>query len=152
QGNTNTGGRYHPDTNSWEATSLNSAPSPRWLHTAVWTGTEMIIWGGYALRISSAGGRYNPDTDSWTSSGNNGAPSARVSHTAVWTGSEMIAWGGTDEVFYNGLNNGGAYNPPIDAWTAVDTINAPAARFNHTAVWTGSEMIIWGGAGDSQYI
>jgi hypothetical protein len=23
--------------------------------------------------------------------------------------------------------------------------NAPAARMNHTAVWTGTEMLIWGG-------
>ena len=33
-----------------------------------------------------------------------------------------------------------------DTWTATSTTNAPAARFDHTAVWTGSEMIVWGGA------
>ena len=32
-----------------------------------------------------------------------------------------------------------------DTWTATSTTNAPAARSRHTAVWTGSEMIIWGG-------
>src|SRR5206468_13109812 len=36
-----------------------------------------------------------------------------------------------------------------DTWTATSTTNAPAARFGHTAVWTGSEMIIWGGQDDS---
>src|SRR5882724_4064751 len=33
-----------------------------------------------------------------------------------------------------------------DSWTATST-SAPAARDTHTAVWTGSEMIVWGGAG-----
>ena len=34
-----------------------------------------------------------------------------------------------------------------DTWTATSTTNAPIARGEHTAVWTGSEMIVWGGAG-----
>src|SRR5437870_3030856 len=33
-----------------------------------------------------------------------------------------------------------------DTWTATSTTNAPTARSGHTAVWTGSEMIVWGGA------
>ena len=32
-----------------------------------------------------------------------------------------------------------------DTWTATSTTNAPSARPGHTAVWTGSEMIVWGG-------
>ena len=36
----------------------------------------------------------------------------------------------------------------IDNWTATSTPNAPTARFLHTAVWTGSEMIVWGGANE----
>ena len=32
-----------------------------------------------------------------------------------------------------------------DTWTATSTSNAPSARAGHTAVWTGSEMIVWGG-------
>jgi hypothetical protein len=30
----------------------------------------------------------------------------------------------------------------------VTTTGAPAARNGHTAVWTGGEMIVWGGSGD----
>jgi hypothetical protein len=36
-----------------------------------------------------------------------------------------------------------------DTWTPTSTTNAPTARGGHTAVWTGSEMIIWGGTSDS---
>src|SRR5947208_13421967 len=31
-----------------------------------------------------------------------------------------------------------------DTWTLISTTNAPSARAGHTAVWTGSEMIVWG--------
>ena len=30
-----------------------------------------------------------------------------------------------------------------DTWTTTGTTNAPNGRSNHTAVWTGSEMIVW---------
>ena len=48
------------------------------------------------------------------------------------------------------LNTGGRYNPSTDSWTATSTTNAPAARVDHTAVWTGSEMIVWGGSDGRQ--
>ena len=63
----NTGGRYNPSTDSWTATSTTNAPSGRNYHTAVWTGSEMIVWGGLMARTTlNTGGRYNPSTDSWT--------------------------------------------------------------------------------------
>src|SRR5438309_2119391 len=34
---------------------------------------------------------------------------------------------------------------PGDRWRPFDAARAPSAREGHTAVWTGSEMIIWGG-------
>ena len=65
----NTGGRYNPSTDSWTATSTTNAPAGRDGHTAVWTGSEMIVWGGHIDGSSyylNTGGRYNPSTDSWT--------------------------------------------------------------------------------------
>ena len=35
--------------------------------------------------------------------------------------------------------------PCTHAWTPTSTTNAPEGRQNHTAVWTGTEMIVWGG-------
>jgi N-acetylneuraminic acid mutarotase len=89
----NTGGRYNPNTDTWTATSTTGAPTVRYIHTAVWTGTEMIIWGGGGNLIVNTGGRYNPATDGWTATSTTNAPTGRDSHTAVWTGSEMIVWG-----------------------------------------------------------
>jgi hypothetical protein len=128
----------------WTPTTLTDAPDARSGQTAVWTGSEMIIWGGDNGTFDvNTGGRYNPTTNSWTATTTTNAPQARVLHTAVWTGSEMIVWGG-----YNGnsaVNTGGRYNPITDSWTDTSTTNAPDARFSQTAVWTGSEMIVWGG-------
>jgi N-acetylneuraminic acid mutarotase len=140
---TNTGGRYNPTTNSWTATSTINAPSPRVGHAAVWTGGEVIVWGGSGANYFNTGGRYNPNTDSWTATSTTNAPAARYGAAAIWTGSEMVVWGGTDEL--TGLNTGGRYNPSANSWSATSTSNAPVGRYEHTAIWTGSEMIVWGG-------
>jgi N-acetylneuraminic acid mutarotase len=125
---------------TWTATSTANAPSARAFQKAVWTGSEMIVWGGQDdANLFNTGGKYSPSTDSWTPTTTANAPSARSGHTAVWTGSEMIIWGG------NADNTGGKYNPATNSWIATSIANAPTGRGNHTAVWTGSEMIVWGG-------
>jgi hypothetical protein len=147
--NFNTGGRYDPSTDTWAPTSTNDAPEARRFHTAVWTGSEMIVWGGVNQSgdVLRTGGRYNPSTDSWTATSITNAPSARFVHTAVWTGSEMIVWGGVSSPFVPPLNTGGRYDPSTNSWTATSTTDAPSGRAEHTAVWTDSEMIVWGGQG-----
>jgi N-acetylneuraminic acid mutarotase len=145
----NTGGRYIPSTDSWTATNTINAPDARGSHTAVWTGSEMIVWGGSGPTNLNTGGRYNPIADSWTATSIANAPDARSSHTAVWTGSEMIVWGGSGGT---NVNTGGRYNPGTDSWTATSTTNAPDARSDHTAVWAGSEMIVWGGHDDHFFL
>ena len=81
---------------TWTPTSVTNAPNGRDSHTAVWTGTEMIVWGGHVADNNdfNTGGRYNPSTDSWTPTSTVNAPEARVGQTAIWTGTEMIVWGG----------------------------------------------------------
>ena len=58
----------------------------------------------------------------------------------------MIAWGGTN--MQKQFNTGGRYNPGTDNWTNTATSNAPERRAYHTAVWSGSEMLVWGGLND----
>ncbi len=143
----NTGGRYNPATNSWTATSIANAPTGRWNHTAVWTGSEMIVWGGFDLVgfLLNSGGKYDPNTNSWTSTSTSNAPDPRTGHTAAWTGSEMIVWGGYDYINSIYFNTGGRYNPTTNTWVSTSTTSAPAGRYGHTAIWTGSQMIVWGG-------
>jgi hypothetical protein len=151
--------RYSPATDTWTQASQTGAPEIRNC-TAVWTGTEMILWGGETLGENhrydrtNLGGRYDPVADSWlpTSTGPD-VPFARDDHVAVWTGTEMIVWGG-DTTALNLVNTGGRYDPSSDTWTPTSVgANVPAARAFHTAVWSGAEMIIWGGeiANGSEY-
>ena len=131
---------------SWTATTTSHAPTGRTSFTAIWTGTEMIVWGGRGINMLNTGSRYTASTDSWTATSIINVPVARDAHTAVWTGSEMIVWGGADESFHV-LNTGGKYNPVANTWIATSTVNAPTARAAHTAVWSGTEMIVWAGNG-----
>jgi N-acetylneuraminic acid mutarotase len=142
------GGKYNPVTDSWSPTTLTGAPQARENHTAIWTGTEMIIWGGQDNNFNElqTGGRYNPSSNTWLSTNTNGAPSARTDHTAVWTGNRMVIWGGGSNTGgLTGVNTGGLYNPITDSWTDTETTGAPSGRIFHSAVWTGTEMIVWGG-------
>jgi Putative Ig domain len=143
-----TGGRYDPSTDSWQPTSIGTnVPVARRNHTAVWTGQEMLIWGGlYGDYGTSTGGRYNPLLDTWLPTSNLNSPEFRFDHSAVWTGSEMIIWGGRfSEIFLSTTNTGARYDPVSDTWQATPTVGSPLYRNEHTAVWTGTEMIIWSG-------
>lgn len=142
-----TGGRYEPVTDSWVLIG-NGSITPRYYHTAVWTGTEMIIWGGndgFDFYDLNSGGIYDPATNSWTSTNEADAPTVRKLHTAVWSGSEMIVWGGSSSQSGSYFKTGGRYNPSTDSWTPTDVSQAPTGRDQHTAIWTGTQMVIFGG-------
>lgn len=119
--------------NSWTAISTEGAPSAREHHAAIWTGSEMIIWGGVGQsgEYLDTGGRYDPATDTWAPVSAVDAPVPIAHPVAVWTGTEMIVWGGNQV-------GGGRYDPATDTWTAVSTLDAPRSG---PAVWTGTEMI-----------
>jgi len=59
----------------------------------------------------------------------------------------MIIWGGAeDELSFSGASfeDGAAYDPQLDVWREIAA--APLSRRSgHVAVWTGSEMLVWGG-------
>jgi N-acetylneuraminic acid mutarotase len=152
-------GRYSPATHQWASVNFAAPniPRQRARHAMVWTGSEMILWGGYGGAYGSVnnsvladGGRYQPATDTWVSlpAGMPGAPSARENHTAVWTGSEMIVWGGQSGASDRG--DGARFNPATGTWTPLPASlpQTPSARKEHTAIWTGAEMIVWGGIVD----
>ena len=146
---------YDPATDTWSGTtSLVNAPSLRLPTRVVWTGKEMIVWGGLTALGGTplnTGARYNPATDTWAPMSTVGAPDARFSFAAVWSGTRMIVWGG-DSGGFSYKNTGGLYDPETDTWTGATTlVNAPSPRGNLSAVWTGSRMILWGGENPSKF-
>jgi hypothetical protein len=144
------GARYNPTTDMWRPISAIGAPAPRFQHLAVWTGTEMVIWGGIPSSTVDVpvmdAARYNPTTDTWTPMSLEGAPVPLVRPDAVWTGSEFIVWGapyarpGTRRgpLTYVGTR----YNLATDRWQPLPS--APPGTFWSMLVWTGSELIAWG--------
>ena len=111
------------------------APVGCYYHTAVWTGSKMIVWGGAtATARLNTGGLYDPATDSWAATTLTSAPTARTGHTAVWTGDRMIVWGGlSGTMFYA---TGARYDPVANTWSAtpVPGTTILTVRAEHTAV------------------
>jgi len=140
----NSGARFDPVLDTWTPTSLAGAPSPRSAN-AVWTGSVMVVWGGKA---DKSGGRYDPISDSWAPTTTTGAPGC-ISDPMAWTGSRVFVWGISSDSPVGNCGGtqtaGGLYDATADTWTTISSANAPSLRFGHTAVWTGSQAVVYGG-------
>src|SRR5205823_13209927 len=117
------GARYDPATDHWSPVSTNGAPPAARDPHFIWTGREMIVWGGLDSESATldSGGRYDPSADSWKTLSPANTPTSRVGGIAAWTGQEMLVWGG---VTYSSagaaaLNDGGRYSPECDKWTPL---------------------------------
>lgn len=147
----NSGGVYDPTNHSWSPVSQTGAPSPRHSHQAVWTGSKMIIWGGFGDgAVATGGGMYDPATDTWSAIPSAGEPTPRIRFSALWNDSKMFVFGGLANNI--AISKGAAFDPATSTWTNLPTSGQPSSRFNHTALWTGDRMIIWGGQDYSDWL
>lgn len=132
----------------WTPTSTVGGPTARAKHTAVWTGSRMIIWGGLSAEmagVTATGALYDPTTDTWTPTSMVNAPSPRHSHAAAWIGTRMLVWGGHSETAFT--NSGALYDPTTDTWTPMTQAGAPAGRTSFASTWTGNRFVVFGGLG-----
>jgi hypothetical protein len=153
---TNAGGVYDPAMDTWRPTTTTGAPAARMSHSAVWTGSVMIVWGGEtmdATHVFADGGAYDPALDRWQPIATIGALGT-TRHVAAWappTGGRpglMLIWGGSIESADAGihlLGEGNVYDPLLGAWNPMSMTGEPWPRSDPTVVWTGTEMIVWGG-------
>jgi N-acetylneuraminic acid mutarotase len=138
------GAIYSPFNDAW--TPMAAAPASlvaRDNFVSVWTGEQMLVWGGAAGGgLAGDGAAYTLSSDSWTPL----APSplsARAAAGAVWTGRDMLVWGGSGGAFQA---DGALYNPTDDAWSRL--VDGPlAGRRQQAMVWTGQQLLVWGGQG-----
>ncbi|MGI9017009.1 MAG: Kelch repeat-containing protein [Euzebya sp.] len=130
-------------------TKLPAAPTPgRTRHTATWTGSEMLIYGGQPDPGPATGVRFDLVTGGWQLMASSPMGS-RSGHTAVWTGQELIVFEGAPIGQSAAASaqeiDGAAYDPASDTWRVI--ADAPVnPRSGHVAVWTGSEMLVFGGS------
>lgn len=144
---------YHVASVDWlPPTPLASAPERREAHSAAWTGSAMLIWGGWngGVYLSSGGVLSAPGKagSAWTAMSDAGAPSARAEHAAIWTGADYIVWGGCGGDGCTVIHgDGGRWTPGPGggSWAIVPATPFLAARRGPTAVWTGKEILLWGG-------
>lgn len=154
------------DTQTWLDPSLDMAVRPMSMegfptavcaHTAVWTGTEVLLWGGDEAFPSeddgyapvdpigrADGGIYDPSADRWRPLP--AAPLAgRYDHVAAWTGTEMLVFGGRDAA--RAFGDGAAFDPRTGTWRPLSLDGAPSPRSSPGAVWTGRELVVVAGHG-----
>jgi hypothetical protein len=112
--------------------------------TPLWAGTELVVWGGCAPRSRQAcrptqgGFGFDPHTREWRELPQAPGPGAYAQ--AVWTGTEAIFLG----VGRGHRLHGEAYDPASAEWRVIP--DAPLTpRHGAVVVWTGSEVIVWGG-------
>jgi N-acetylneuraminic acid mutarotase len=147
---------FDPRANSWKTYKAPQSFGVRHDALAVWTGKEVLIWGGFRKTGNSTewvydGALFNPTTGEWRllakpswwtqkASTWDGDPRQSI----VWTGDKAIIWGGIDT---NNLPLGGSFNPETLSWSKINNSSeyAPKRIAGHSAIWTGDKMVVWGG-------
>jgi hypothetical protein len=127
---------------------LPAPPEVRSGAATAWTGSELLVWGGYEY----VGGNEDPDaggfafdaqTRTWSQLP--ASPLEGRSDMAFgWTGRELLIWGGWDGGFRDPpyFGDGAAFDPVAGTWRMLPT--APIGARTAFSVWTGKEMIVWG--------
>jgi hypothetical protein len=114
--------------------------------TGVWTGDEVIVWGGWDGRPLGLGppqrdgAAFDPETGRWRRIAQAPIPGS-ADHLATWTGKEMLVWGGWAHRQPQPDPEGAAYDPVTDTWRSI----APApVRWGTRpdAIWTGDAWVI----------
>src|SRR5439155_17957292 len=142
---------------SWTATSSTGAPAGREFHTAVWTGSQMIVWGGFgATGYLNTGGRYCAQpaspTPTATPCASAGSWTEQAPYPISISGAAGAAQGGNIYTF-GGLSAGTPttaayeYMPASNTWTAIAPL--PAARYWFSAVSDGTYVYLLGGVNQS---
>ena len=125
-------------------------------HSAVWTGTEVLIWGGFGADGAplNSGFRWNPLTGEARAITEVGAPSPRFGHYSRWIGDAMLVYGGLivenlpDSRFGKAVSGGAFYYPDRDEWLAIAEAGGPGSRDCAATTWTPRGLFVFGGTSD----
>lgn len=154
----------------WTAVPFTEdAPCPRKFPVTVWTGEQVLVWGGVGEEfVEGAGNRpvplgdgaaLDPATGTWTPMSSDGAPSPRSAAAGIWTGSRLWIWGGLSRQanasqLCFGRNNvceaatgGGLYDPASDSWETIRVDGAPAPRADPWVSMMDGSVLVVGGSG-----
>lgn len=123
------GAIYDPGTDGW--TMIARAPGPDRLRpAAVWTGDEVLIWGG--LGGDAGGLRFDPSTGVW----------AAIREAPIAAGLAFGAWTGNRFLVVNDQAQSAVWDPQTDAWERLPDPPIPVGYIE--GAWTGDELIVLG--------
>ena len=139
---------YDPATDTWRTLADPPAVIERQADAA-WTGTHLVVWP--RDRSNAPGLLYDPEANTWTTLPELPDELHADSASMIWTGDEIVVWGSTS-VNNVGSTVGARIRRGDDAWRPI--ADAPLPTYDprndtfgaSSAVWTGSEMLIWAGA------
>ena len=136
--------------------TTNGRPSLRERASITAMGDEIVVYGGLSLSnaLLNNGAIYNTRSHQWRPLVSNLGNIGRAQHGAAWTGRELIFWGGTRSLNNtSALADGLIYSPATESWSLLPPgTGSPAARFDHEMLWTGRELIVWGGANNQSVL
>lgn len=135
--------------------------SPRHRVGAVWTGEQVVVWGG-STNVNGHcdhgpyddGAAWDPATGGWDPLP--AAPlSARTDAQLSWSGSEVLVVGGetmtaTDPCHPRPVLDAAAYGPVPDAegaWRVLPPVPLPAGDGVTASGWDGSQLLVLGSSG-----
>lgn len=120
----------------------------------VWTGTQLVIWGGASGRegavLHGDGAAYDPETRTWSSLPSSPL-SARSQAASVWIGRSLFIWGGYVGDDAARATDGALYTPADRTWLRLPP--APVTVHGEAwAFWTGHVVVVlstppWAGNG-----
>jgi hypothetical protein len=143
---------YNPSSDSWRRTE--PAPlSPRAWPLTVWTGQEIVVWGGCQLDDAQCdelnegllgdGAAYDPASDTWRALSDSPLTPA-VHAVAGWDGQRVLI-AVTDPGADAEGSRTATWSPSNNEWEVIPDPMLSNRR-GAASVWTGSELVIWGGA------
>jgi hypothetical protein len=138
---------YDPATNTWTLVTAPNAPSPRWGATAVWTGAQILVFGGRSIGTAPAladGASYDPAAAQWSAMN-----SDSVGHTFPVGGassSRAVFWGGWGATATTLVGSAERYDISGNSWQAAPSASpAPGAVQDPAWAFTGTNLYLVGG-------
>ena len=135
---------YDPATDSW-----SSAPAPPMLDrlpSAIWTGSEVILWdarmgSGHVPpdgAVADRGWRWAPGGDAWQPLPDLPSGSRTQLGSIAWTGSEVVVWG--ESIAEEGVGVGARWRPGDGSWKPMAA--SPEGRVDAFDGTPGSQTLV----------
>jgi hypothetical protein len=135
-----TGWRLDIESRTWTPMSTVGAPEARVVPLLRWLDDRLLVAGGTRMdgTVLDSGGFYDPATDTWT--GMTPTSGFSMSSAVVRAGDRVLFWD-------HQAATGGVYDFEKGTWTPVCTTNGmPEGNLGASATWTGSSLVVLGGA------